>query len=147
MTVAIEGDVVGTSNCSCYWPGHNLHWIPVLRVWVPEPRLPMSIEALEDVSFLITAQGQTAVYYTHAPEQTRRLIKKFKPEAWKLVGKTGAVQIEDQKGHGWVYFSKEKVNNCEVNLCECKASKYLSLRKINQELDEISYRASFIRKI
>lgn len=133
MAVAIEGNAVGSSNCSCYWPGHILHWIPVLNVWVPEPRLPMTIEALEDDSFLITAEGKSTVYYTHTPEQTRRLIKIFKPEAWKLVGKTGAVQIEDHEGHGWVYFSKEKVNNCEVSLCECKETKYVRLRRIKKQ--------------
>jgi hypothetical protein len=83
----------------------------------------MAIEASVGDAFLITANGVSTKYYNHSPGQVRRLIRKFKPSDWKLVGDTGAVQIDSDDGHGWVYFSRQPVNNCESNRCGCQDRK------------------------
>ena len=108
-------------NCSCYKPGHNLHWIPVLKRWADEPRIPASIVAAPNGAFLVTSEAGLQVLFCHAPARLANLIQKLGSHGWSLVGDTKAMTAPDQPSgtRSWVFLTDQPVNNCEKNHCEC----------------------------
>lgn len=105
---------LGTVECEKFAPGHNVHWIPVLRVWAEEPRLPMTIRHITSNAFEITSEGKSEILYNHDPQAVVRAIKESDPKDFKLVGNTGAVTIESNRGHSWIYFTNEPFVSCDV---------------------------------
>ena len=104
----------GNVECNSYYPGHNVHWIPVLRKWVDEPRLEMTIRHIEGNSFELTSQGTSEILYNHAPSSLIKAIETADPSRFKKVGNTGAITITTTTGHAWIYFSKEPFIDCET---------------------------------
>jgi hypothetical protein len=109
----VEGNL-GTVECQSYHPGHNVHWIPVLRKWVDEPRLPMTIRHITANAFEITSEGKSEIVYNHNPSAVIRAIETANPNHFKKVGNTGAITIESNRDHSWLYFSSEPFIDCET---------------------------------
>ena len=132
----VEGNL-GTVECQSYHPGHNVHWIPVLRKWVDEPRLPMTIRHITANAFEITSEGKSVIVYNHNPSAVIRAIKEKDPKKFKKVGNTGAITIESNKGHAWLYFSDEPFIDCE----QPKPRYYDKFRYIDKEIEKAEHAA------
>ena len=104
----------GSVDCNSYYPGHNVHWIPVLRKWVDEPRLPMTIKHIEGNEFEITSGDITQRLFNHDPRAVISAIKNNDQSCFKKVGNTGAITIDTPTGHGWIYFSTDSFMDCQV---------------------------------
>ena len=105
---------LGTVECDSYKAGHNVHWIPVLKKWTTEPRIPMTIRHISGNSFEISTKTKTEIVFNHNPSAVIKAIEKAKPEWFKLVGNTRAVTIESNRGHVWLSFSSEPFIDCET---------------------------------
>jgi hypothetical protein len=105
---------LGTVECDSYLAGHNVHWIPVLKKWTNEPRISMTIRHITSNAFEITSEGKTEIVYNHNPTAVIRSIEDAKPSLLKKVGNTGAITIESNRGHAWLYFSNEPFIDCET---------------------------------
>ena len=123
----------GSVDCDSYHPGHNVHWIPVLRKWVDEPRLPMTIRHIEGNCFEITSQGESQLGYNHNPTAVIRAIKNADPSRFKKVGNTGAITLSNDKGHAWIYFSNEPFIDCETP----QPKYYDKYRYIDKEIERL----------
>ena len=110
-TPTVEANYGGV-ECSSYLPGHNLHWIPVLRKWVDEPRLEMTIRHLKDNAFEITCEGITTTLYNHNPSAIINAINNNKK--FKKVGEQNAITAETETGHAWFYFATEPFLDCQT---------------------------------
>jgi hypothetical protein len=124
---------LGTVECQSYHPGHNVHWIPVLRKWVDEPRLPMTIRHITANAFEITSEGKSEIVYNHNPSAVIKAIKETDPKKFKKVGNTGAITIESNKGHAWLYFSDEPFIDCE----QPQPKYYDKYRYIDKEIERL----------
>lgn len=120
-------------ECSSYLPGHNVHWIPVLRKWADEPRLPMTIKHIEGNQFEITSEGITEIGYNHDPQALINAIKKIPQTNFKKVGNTGAVTIKTKTGHGWFYFGDDPVMDCRTP----NPTYYDRYRNIDKEIERL----------
>jgi hypothetical protein len=109
----VEGNL-GTVECDSYKAGHNVHWIPVLKKWTNEPRIPMTIRHISGNAFEISTKMKTEILFNHNPSAVIRAIKDAKPQWFKKVGNTGAITIESNRGHAWLYFSNEPFIDCET---------------------------------
>ena len=118
-------------ECSSYQPGHNVHWIPVLRKWADEPRLPMTIKHIEGNQFEITSEGITELVYNHDPKAVIAAIKNQRD--FKKVGNTGAVTIKTKTGHGWFYFGDDPVMECQIP----NPKYYDRYRNIDKEIERL----------
>ena len=132
----VEGNL-GTVECQSYHPGHNVHWIPVLRKWVDEPRLPMTIRHITANAFEITSEGKSEIVYNHNPSAVIRAIQDKDPKKFKKVGNTGAITIESNKGHAWLYFSGEPFIDCE----QPQPRYYGKFRYIDKEIEKAEHEA------
>ena len=128
---------LGTVECQSYHPGHHVHWIPVLRVWAKEPRLPMTIRHITSNAFEITSEGKTEIVYNHNPSAVIKAIETAKPQWFKKVGNTGAITIESNRGHSWLYFSTEPFVDCETP----QPRYYDKYRFIDQEIEKAEHEA------
>jgi hypothetical protein len=61
-------------NCAYFWPGHNFHWIPLLRH--SEPRIPVEATWLEANAFEVKVEGRTEIWYHHDPERLKDALAK-----------------------------------------------------------------------
>jgi hypothetical protein len=132
----VEGNL-GTVECQSYHPGHNVHWIPVLRVWAKEPRLPMTIRHITANAFEITSEGKSEIVYNHNPSAVISAIKEKDPTKFKKVGNTGAITIESNTRHGWIYFSNEPFIDCE----QPQPRYYDKFRYIDKEIEKAEHEA------
>lgn len=123
----------GSVECDSYKSGHNVHWIPVLRKWVDEPRLPMTIRHIEGNCFEITSQGKSQLGYNHNPTAVIQAIKNADPSRFKKVGNTGAITLSNDKGHAWIYFSNEPFIDCETP----QPKYYDRYRYIDKEIERL----------
>ena len=126
---------LGTVECQSYHPGHNVHWIPVLRKWTDEPRLPMTIRHITSNAFEITSEGKTEILYNHNPSAVIKAIENAAPHLFKKVGNTGAITIETKRGHAWIYFSAEPFIDCETP----QPRYYDKFRFIDQEIEKAEH--------
>ena len=131
-TPTVEANYGGV-ECSSYAPGHNLHWIPVLRKWVDEPRLDMTIKHIKDNAFEITWQDQTQVFYNHDPKALIHAIATKDPSQFKKVGEQNAITIETPTGHGWFYFATEPFPDCQTP----NPKYYDRYRNIDKEIERL----------
>ena len=153
---------LGTVECDSYKAGHNVHWIPVLKKWTNEPRIPMTIRHITSNAFEITSAGETEIVYNHNPSAVIKAIQDAKPHWFKKVGNTGAITIESNRGHAWLYFSNEPFVDCETP----QPKYYDKYRYIDKEIErleelalslptlekrlgakELSLRAQFIKRL
>jgi hypothetical protein len=132
----IEGNL-GTVECQSYHPGHNVHWIPVLKKWNNEPRLPMTIRHITANAFEITSEGKSEIVYSHNPSSVIKAIATIEPKRFKKVGNTGAITIESNTGHGWIYFTDEPFIDCE----QPQPRYYNKFRYIDQEIEKAEHQA------
>jgi hypothetical protein len=132
----VDGNL-GTVECQSYHPGHNVHWIPVLRKWVDEPRLPMTIRHIKANAFEITSEGKSEIVYNHNPSSVIRAIREKDPKKFKKVGNTGAITIESNRDHAWLYFSDEPFIDCETP----QPRYYNKFRYIDQEIEKAEHQA------
>lgn len=137
MSEATVESNLGTVECQSYHPGHNVHWIPVLKKWTNEPRLPMTIRHITSNAFEITSEGKTEIVYNHNPSAVRKAIETAKPHWFKKVGNTGAITIESNRGHAWLYFSTEPFIDCETP----QPRYYDKYRFIDQEIEKAEHEA------
>jgi hypothetical protein len=128
----VEGNL-GTVECDSYKAGHNVHWIPVLRKWTNEPRIPMTIRHITSNAFEITSAGETEIVYNHNPSAVIKAIQDAKPHWFKKVGNTGAITIESNRGHAWLYFSNEPFIDCETP----QPKYYDKFRYIDREIERL----------
>jgi hypothetical protein len=123
---------LGTVECDSYKAGHNVHWIPVLKKWTNEPRIPMTIRHISGNAFEISTKTKTEILFNHNPSAVIKAIETAKPEWFKLVGNTRAVTIESNRGHAWLSFSSEPFIDCET-----PQPKYFNTyRFIDQSIEE-----------
>jgi len=124
---------LGTVECDSYKAGHNVHWIPVLKKWTNEPRIPMTIRHITSNAFEITSDGNSEIVYNHNPSAVIRSIEDAKPSWFKKVGNTGAITIESNRGHAWLYFANEPFIDCETP----QPKYYDKFRYIDQEIERL----------
>jgi hypothetical protein len=123
----------GSVECNSYLAGHNVHWIPVLRKWVDEPRLPMTIQHIEGNLFEITSEGKTERLYNHDPKAVINAIKNNEQSRFKKVGNTGAITIDRDGGHGWIYFGEDSFMDCQTP----RPTYYERYRNIDKEITRL----------
>ena len=129
---------LGTVECTSYKAGHNVHWIPVLKKWTNEPRIPMRICHITSNAFELTSDGKSEIVYNHNPSAVIKAIQEAKPHWFKKVGNTGAITIESNRGHAWLYFSNEPFIDCETP----QPKYYDKFRFIDNEIAKLEELAS-----
>lgn len=100
-------------RCSKYHPGHNTHWIPVLRVYVKTPRIAASVNHVRDHEFTVTIDGQVHNWFFHAPEQLSQAIA-ANSQGFKSVQDTTFLNfVNPDGGISWFYLAKAPIEPCE----------------------------------
>ncbi|MEY4452013.1 MAG: hypothetical protein RLZZ380_1134 [Actinomycetota bacterium] len=128
---------LGSVECNSYKAGHNVHWIPVLKEWTNEPRIPMTIRHITSNAFEITCDGKSQIVYNHNPSAVIKAIHDAKLHWFKKVGNTGAITIESNRGHVWLYFSDEPFIDCE----QPQPRYYDKFRFIDKEIEKAEHQA------
>ncbi len=83
------------AHCGSYKPGHETHWIPVLRVYPETPRHPVTLESISDDGWLtFTQEGDELLLWHHDVARVERL----RSGQWRRVGDTTFVT----SGSSWV---------------------------------------------
>ena len=79
-------------KCAFFWPGHNFHWIPLMRL--SEPRIPVQAVWLEDDSFEVTVEGRTEIWYHHEPARLKSALAKCRPS-----------DVKATQGRPWLFIN------------------------------------------
>lgn len=103
------GDVEG---CESFHPGHNTHWIPVLKKYPKHPRAEAVVAHVEGKQFTVTSMGRTWTYYFHDPETLIAVIAN-RPKGFKHVLGTSYITSEIATGHAWFNLSAEPLKPCQ----------------------------------
>ena len=98
-------------HCGSYRPGHETHWIPVLRVYANTERLPVTFEHVDDAGWIKLEQdGEELVVWHHDVER----IKALSGGSWRRVGQSdfytvarGVEQRDGSRGGSWVCTGSE----------------------------------------
>jgi hypothetical protein len=61
-------------KCAYFWPGHNFHWIPLLRH--SEPLIPVEAAWIQGNAFEVKVEGRTEIWYHHDPERLKDALSK-----------------------------------------------------------------------
>lgn len=81
-------------RCGSYRPGHDTHWIPVLRVYTRAERHPVTLEGISDDGWMIFKQGDaTERRWHHDAPWVRSLVG-----SWRRVGESEFFEV----GGTWV---------------------------------------------
>jgi hypothetical protein len=99
-------------DCPKYHPGHNTHWIPVLRVYSKTPRIPAKVSHVTGQEFLVTINGQSHNWFFHDPERLSHAIAN-NPSGIKSVQGTSFLNIAHPEGGiYWFNLAKEDMADC-----------------------------------
>ncbi len=79
-------------KCAFFWPGHNFHWIPLMRY--SEPRIPVQALWLEDDSFEVKVEGRTEIWYHHDPARLKEALAKCRPS-----------DVKATQGRSWLFIN------------------------------------------
>ena len=100
-------------NCPKYHPGHNTHWIPVLRLHTKTPRIPAQVRHVKSQEFVVTINGQDHNWFFHDPA-TLNLAIATNPTGFKSVKGSTFLNIALKDGGiGWFYMAKEPIEPCD----------------------------------
>ena len=85
--------------CRSFADGHHMHYIAVNSA--SRPRVPASIKMYGGAAFLVTVEGESALWFTHDPLRLRIALAGAKPE-----------NVEATKGRSWLFVKGDYSVEC-----------------------------------
>ena len=95
-------------TCDLYTPGHQVHWIPPLRVYVDAPRRPVRVEDLNpDGWCTVLDGGQVLRWWNHDPLRMADLVALADGQMLRVGGSTFLTTPVRDGRCSWIYLAEE----------------------------------------
>ena len=95
-------------TCDLYTPGHQVHWIPPLHVYVDAPRRPVRVEDITPDGWCTVLDGDEVLrWWNHDPRRLPDLVAIADGCMLRVGDSTFLTSAGPGPSHFWVYLAAE----------------------------------------